>query len=135
MALASHLQNQMTPSELELIATEHLVDIVPLISMERTAFISVSIKYLSGVGLILLLGCIRPLTSSSQMQGTRMDGGELETQAEMSCCASRLAQCRYMASLICNRNIVAKHFERVPAREAGSRDLTVGVQPAALPIL
>jgi GINS complex subunit 2 len=32
----------MTPAELELIASEHPIEIVPLISMERTAFISVS---------------------------------------------------------------------------------------------
>jgi GINS complex subunit 2 len=42
MALPVHLRSQMTAAELELIASEHLVEIVPLISMERTAFISVS---------------------------------------------------------------------------------------------
>ena len=32
----------MTPPELELIASEQLIDIVPLVTMEKTAFISVS---------------------------------------------------------------------------------------------
>jgi GINS complex subunit 2 len=41
MALPERLLKQMTPAELELIASEDLVEIVPLISMERTAFISV----------------------------------------------------------------------------------------------
>jgi GINS complex subunit 2 len=42
MALPPHLLGSMTPLELELIASEQLVEIVPLVSMERTAFISVS---------------------------------------------------------------------------------------------
>jgi hypothetical protein len=41
MALPLSLQNSVTPPELELIASEELVEIIPLISMERTAFISV----------------------------------------------------------------------------------------------
>jgi hypothetical protein len=41
MALPLSLRNSITPPELELIASEELIEIVPLISMERTAFISV----------------------------------------------------------------------------------------------
>jgi hypothetical protein len=41
MALPLSLRNSVTPPELELIASEELVEIIPLISMERTAFISV----------------------------------------------------------------------------------------------
>ena len=41
MALPPSLRNSITPPELELIASEELVEIIPLISMERTAFISV----------------------------------------------------------------------------------------------
>ncbi len=41
MALPVSLRNSITPPELELIASEELVEIIPLISMERTAFISV----------------------------------------------------------------------------------------------
>ncbi|KAI0068561.1 DNA replication complex GINS protein PSF2 [Artomyces pyxidatus] len=40
MALPVSLRNSVTPPELELIASEQLVEIVPLIAMERTAFIS-----------------------------------------------------------------------------------------------
>jgi hypothetical protein len=41
MALPDSLRFSVTPPELELIASQELVEIVPLISMERTAFISV----------------------------------------------------------------------------------------------
>ncbi|KAH7887553.1 Psf2-domain-containing protein [Phlebopus sp. FC_14] len=40
MALPHSLRVSVTPLELELIASEQLVEIVPLISMEKTAFIS-----------------------------------------------------------------------------------------------
>lgn len=41
MALPISLRNSVAPNELELIASEQLIEIVPLIAMERTAFISV----------------------------------------------------------------------------------------------
>lgn len=41
MALPQPLRVSVTPPELELIASEHLVEIVPLIAMDKTAFISV----------------------------------------------------------------------------------------------
>ncbi|KAI0346875.1 GINS complex, PSF2 component [Trametopsis cervina] len=40
MALPASLRSSVTPPELELIASEQLVEIVPLVAMERTAFIS-----------------------------------------------------------------------------------------------
>jgi len=40
MALPPPLRASIVPAELELVATETLVDIIPLVSMERTAFIS-----------------------------------------------------------------------------------------------
>lgn len=40
MALPSHLRTSVTPAELELIACEQLVEIIPLVAMERTVFIS-----------------------------------------------------------------------------------------------
>ncbi|TFY79325.1 hypothetical protein EWM64_g4687 [Hericium alpestre] len=40
MALPVPLRTSVTPPELELIASEQLVEIIPLIAMERTAFIS-----------------------------------------------------------------------------------------------
>lgn len=41
MALPVSLRNSVTPQELEMIASQQLIEIVPLIAMERTAFISV----------------------------------------------------------------------------------------------
>jgi len=41
MALPQTLRSSVTPPELELVASQQLVEIVPLISMEKTAFISV----------------------------------------------------------------------------------------------
>ncbi|TFK68208.1 Psf2-domain-containing protein [Pluteus cervinus] len=40
MSLPTSLRKSVTPPELEFIASQQLVEIVPLISMERTAFIS-----------------------------------------------------------------------------------------------
>ncbi|KZP07733.1 Psf2-domain-containing protein [Athelia psychrophila] len=40
MSLPQSLRTTVTPPELELIASEQLVEIIPLVSMERTAFIS-----------------------------------------------------------------------------------------------
>ncbi|KAH9948401.1 Psf2-domain-containing protein [Amylocystis lapponica] len=40
MALPASLRTSVTPAELELIASEQLVEIIPLVAMERTAFIS-----------------------------------------------------------------------------------------------
>ena len=42
MALPQSLRVSVTPPELELISCQQLVEIVPLISMEKTAFISVN---------------------------------------------------------------------------------------------
>jgi GINS complex subunit 2 len=41
MALPQSLRVSVTPPELELISCQQLVEVVPLISMEKTAFISV----------------------------------------------------------------------------------------------
>lgn len=41
MSLPQSLRISVTPPELELISCQQLVEIVPLISMEKTAFISV----------------------------------------------------------------------------------------------
>nr|GAT58215.1 predicted protein [Mycena chlorophos] len=40
MSLPPALRTSVTPPELELIATQTLIDVIPLISMEKTAFIS-----------------------------------------------------------------------------------------------
>lgn len=41
MALPVSLRASVTPPELELMASQEIVEIVPLITMEKTAFISV----------------------------------------------------------------------------------------------
>ena len=41
MALPASHRTSVIPQELELVACEQLVEIVPLVAMERTAFISV----------------------------------------------------------------------------------------------
>ncbi|KAI0920928.1 hypothetical protein AcW2_006053 [Taiwanofungus camphoratus] len=40
MALPASLRTSVTPAELELIASEQLIEIIPLVAMERTVFIS-----------------------------------------------------------------------------------------------
>jgi len=40
MALPVSLRTSVIPQELELVACEQLVEIIPLVAMERTAFIS-----------------------------------------------------------------------------------------------
>jgi len=41
MSLPTSLRTSIAPSELELIATQQLIEIIPLVSMEKTVFISV----------------------------------------------------------------------------------------------
>jgi GINS complex subunit 2 len=41
MSLPQSLRTSVTPPELELVASEQLIEIIPLIAMDRTAFISV----------------------------------------------------------------------------------------------
>lgn len=43
MALPASLRTSVTPAELELIASEQLIEIIPLVAMERTVFISVGL--------------------------------------------------------------------------------------------
>ena len=45
MALPVSLRASVTPPELELMASQEIVEIVPLITMEKTAFISVVLRY------------------------------------------------------------------------------------------
>jgi len=61
MALPQSLRTSVTPPELELIASEQLIDIVPLVTMEKTAFISVST--LQSNLPLLSLGCLDVTTN------------------------------------------------------------------------
>ena len=53
MALPQQLRGSITPLELELIASEHLIEIVPLIAMEKTAFISVEQIFTSSLFVLM----------------------------------------------------------------------------------
>lgn len=98
MALPASLRTSVIPAELELIASEHLVEIVPLVAMERTAFISVRFldlrKRIQHDLLTLpvyLVGSLWSFTSPFKMQSAHMDGHELENEEEMSHCTAALA--------------------------------------------
>ena len=89
----------MTPPELELIASEQLIDIVPLVTMEKTAFISVSTprsNLLSSSETVrrddsnhrcflalIRKGCLWSVTSSSEGSSSIMDSGESQIEEEM----------------------------------------------------
>ena len=89
----------MTPPELELIASEQLIDIVPLVTMEKTAFISVSIlqsklPLLSemvrrddrppALPLLTRKGCLWPVAPSSESSSSVMDSCKPQIEEEMS---------------------------------------------------
>lgn len=77
MALPAPLRSSVIPQELELIASEQLVEVIPLVAMERTAFISVRIKLSLGPGLEIdldVVGGIRSLETTYEMQSTHLDG-------------------------------------------------------------
>jgi GINS complex subunit 2 len=61
MALPQSLRTSITPPELELIACEELIDIIPRVSMEKIAFISVLLSSLFQVkGLNIEQGAYGP---------------------------------------------------------------------------
>lgn len=68
MSLPTSLRTSIAPSELELVATQQLIEIVPLVSMERTVFISVRNQMLHLVSLKQMQtrsceSCYRPFTN------------------------------------------------------------------------
>ena len=106
MALPQSLRTSVTPPELELIASEQLIDIVPLVTMERTAFISVSTLRSNPPLLSEIVrrdnrqpvlpdltpkGCLRSVTSSSKSSSSVMDSSEPQTEEEMSHRSTRVA--------------------------------------------
>jgi hypothetical protein len=87
MALPVSLRASVTPPELELMASQEIVEIVPLITMERTAFISVVLCYLKAQRDLLIrarLGCLRSTAPSKQSQGPSLDGCKYENEKEVS---------------------------------------------------
>ena len=96
----------MTPPELELIASEQLIDIVPLVTMEKTAFISVSairsnlplfsemVRRDDRCPLLYVLireGCLWSITSSSKGSSSVVDSGEPQIEEKMSYRSTRVA--------------------------------------------
>ena len=96
----------MTPPELELIASEQLIDIVPLVTMEKTAFISVStlrsdLPLLSEMvrrddiqlvfPVLTRKGCLWSVTPSSESSSSVVDCGEPQTEEEMPYRPARMA--------------------------------------------
>ena len=77
MALPASLRASVIPAELELIASEQLVEIIPLVAMERTAFISV-LTFLCSVSAIysdnVNAGCLWTSATTSKVQGPYLDG-------------------------------------------------------------
>ena len=100
MALPPSLRTSITPPELELVASEQLVEIVPLVSMERTAFISVShILQLYSTGMFAkrkfygAVGRIRSSQTTNKVQSTALDGVQSEAQKEMPHNTTNMAEC------------------------------------------
>jgi GINS complex subunit 2 len=97
MALPVSLRNSITPPELELVASEELVEIIPLISMERTAFISVRPALSTAFARCPLNrspGSVWPPTSAKQGKDTTLDGHQSQDKKEMPHCPTRLAERR-----------------------------------------
>lgn len=106
MALPAALQHTLAPPELELVASEHLVDIVPLVSMERTAFVSVSPPPMAssprciprlGSSYVVTAGRIRPPPPASQEPRPALDGLQPEAQEKMPHRAPAVAHRRSVA--------------------------------------
>jgi hypothetical protein len=98
MALPPPLRTSVSPQELELIASEQLVEIIPLVAMDRTAFISVTLRL---TRIIYTLddipektGCFWSITSSNKMPCSIMDGRQVKTKEKMPHCRSRLVERR-----------------------------------------
>jgi hypothetical protein len=97
MALPVSLRVSVTPPELELMASQEIVEIVPLITMERTAFISVVSavcqNHSAFCWCVLSLGCIWPTSPSKQSQDPSVDGCKSENEKEVSYYCPWLAKC------------------------------------------
>jgi len=105
----------VTPPELELIASEQLIDIVPLVTMEKTAFISVStvqfnLPLLSEIvrpddqppvpSILVRKGCLWSVTPSSESPSSVMDSGKPQIEEEMSHRPTRVAISWYRISRV-----------------------------------
>ncbi|KAF7332264.1 DNA replication complex GINS protein PSF2 [Mycena kentingensis (nom. inval.)] len=78
MSLPTSLRASVTPPELELIATEELVDIVPLMAMDRISFISVRWR-------------VRTPSPAPKGSHTTLDGCHAQAEEKMPYSRTRLA--------------------------------------------
>jgi hypothetical protein len=105
----------VTPPELELIASEQLIDIVPLVTMEKTAFISVStlrsdLPLLSemvrrddrppALPILTRKGCLWSVAPSSESPSSTVDSCKPQVEEEMSHRSTRVAISWYRISPI-----------------------------------
>lgn len=90
MALPVPLRGTVTPQELEMIACQQLVQIIPLIAMEKTAFISVLLSRMKNPRVCshrslasASIGCIRSAQTTKQSKDSIMDGGQPQDEEEV----------------------------------------------------
>ena len=77
----------MTPTELELVASEELVEIRPTVKMDKIRFISVRTpSYTHETAFKSLLpGDLWPICGRETGEGSALDGSEPEVEEEMQC--------------------------------------------------
>ena len=86
MSLPQSLRESASPAELEFIASQQLIEIIPLIAMERTVFISVSrlanilFWYCDTSG----VGNLRSSTTTSKGKSPNLACHKSEAEEEMS---------------------------------------------------
>ena len=93
MSLPQALRSSMTPTDLELVASEELIEIRPTVKMDKIRFISVGssltrVQHNYLLTLHVMLGDLRPVCRRKTSKGSSMDGGQLEAEKEMQCCLS-----------------------------------------------
>ena len=149
MALPQSLRTSVTPPELELIASEQLIDIVPLVTMEKTAFISVSrlrsnlpllsemVRHNNRRYILMRKGCLWSATSSSEGSSSLMDSGEPQAEEEVSYRSTRVALSWYyhisylsFPELPVDENVL----DRITSGQTNPRNLESRFQPTPVPI-
>jgi len=152
MALPQSLRTSVTPPELELIASEQLIDIVPLVTMEKTAFISVStlrstLPLLPEMvrrddrrpvpPILMRKGCLWSVTPPSEGSSSVMDSGEPQIEEEMPYRSTRVVISWYFhildlgfPELVVDENVL----DRIPSGKSDLRNLESRFQSSPVPI-
>jgi len=142
----------VTPPELELIASEQLIDIVPLVTMEKTAFISVSTIYRYPLRwfdrddrppappIIIRKGCLWSVTPSSESSSPVVDSCQPQVEEEMSHRSTGLALSWYRVSPVWIfffaswRLTEGYILGRIPSRQVDPRNFESWFQSTPVPI-